>query len=223
MEGTYYNHSEHYEDAMLTQTMLREMPAYEVRKRQGEYTLEDYLALPDDIRAELIDGVIYYMGAPTTPHQFFGDEIQSQLRDYIRRKKGNCVAMTAAVNVQLDCDDKTMVQPDVIVICDRDKFRRKGIYGAPEMVVEVLSPSTRKRDMSLKLSKYRNAGVKEYWMIDLHKKRILVYEFESSDISAIYALDSKVPVGIFQGECEVDFKDICEQGSFLLALEERTE
>lgn len=220
MEKEYYGHSEHYEDAVFTQTMLREMPAYEVCKRQGEYTIEDYLALPDDVRAELIDGVLYYMGAPTTPHQFFLGEVYSYLREYIRRKKGDCITMTAAVDVRLDCDDKTMVQPDVIVICDRDKLRLKGIHGAPDMVVEVLSPSTRRRDMTLKLSKYRNAGVKEYWMVDLPKRRILVYRFEVSDLASIYTMDSKVPVGIFQGECKVDFKDISERGAFFLELKE---
>ncbi len=118
---------------------------YGVLKRQGEYTLEDYLALPDDQRVELIDGVIYAMAAPNYIHQAFGDSLQAVFNDYIRKKHGSCRAFTP-VDVQPDCDDKTIVQPDVLIVCDRSRFQKGRIYGAPDLVVEVLSPSTSKRD-----------------------------------------------------------------------------
>lgn len=113
-------------------------------KRQGEYTLEDYYALPEEQRVELIDGVIYDMSAPTSVHQLLGTEILLVLKDYIRKEHSLCVPVASPIDVQLDCDDKTMVQPDVIVVCDREKIQNRCIYGAPDFVVEVLSKSTRK-------------------------------------------------------------------------------
>lgn len=188
---------------------------YQPQKRQGEYTLEDYLKLPEEQRVELIDGVIYDMAAPTDKHQIIGDEIQSRFRDHIRKKKGKCISITAPLDVQLDCDDKTVVQPDVVVVCDRNKFKNGRVYGAPDLVVEVLSPATRKKDAFLKMGKYMNAGVKEYWIVDPLKKRVYVYEFEKDEFPVMYTFEHKVPVGIFQNECEVDFAEIYEYMSFL--------
>ncbi len=88
------------------------------KRVQGEYTLEDYYALPDDQRVELIDGVLYDMSAPYTTHQIASFEICMQLAAYINSQKGLCRALFAPVDVQLDCDDKTMLQPDVLVVCD---------------------------------------------------------------------------------------------------------
>lgn len=94
------------------------------------YTLKDYLALPDDVRAELIDGESIYMEASSTRHQEYLFETASALRSYIRGKGGSCKVMIAPLDVQLDCDDKTMVQPDIIVVCSRDKLTEQRIYGA---------------------------------------------------------------------------------------------
>lgn len=192
--------------------------AYQVKK-QGEYTLDDYYALPDERRVELIDGVIYDMSSPTSIHQILCTSIWRELMDYIEKKKGNCIPMVSPMDVQLDCDDKTILQPDVLVVCDRDKVIRRCIYGAPDFLVEILSPSTRKKDMFIKLNKYLNAGVREYWMIDPDQKRVLVYNFESEIYPEIYGFDAKVPVAIFGGECEVDFAAIYEYVSFLYEKE----
>lgn len=180
-------------------------------RRQGEYTLEDYLALPDDQRVELIDGVIYDMAAPNYIHQAVSQRIGSYFLDYIDKKKGPCFTFVAPVDVQLDCDNRTVVQPDVMIVCERSKFQKGRIFGAPDMVAEVLSKSTSARDRRLKLVKYRNAGVREYWIVDPDKKRVFVYEFEKSDFPRIYGFEDKVPLGIYQGECEVDFAQIYER------------
>lgn len=124
--------------------MRETAPAY-ITKKQGEYTLEDYYALPEERRVELIDGVIYDMGAPTSLHQVLVTELWEPLNKFISENKGNCMAMVSPLDVQLDCDDKTMVQPDVVVICDRDKIRKRGIYGAPDFIIEILSRSTRRK------------------------------------------------------------------------------
>ncbi len=184
---------------------------YAVSKRQGEYTLEDYLALPEDQRVELIDGVFYDMAAPNYIHQAVAGRILIHFSNYIAGKRGSCMAFIAPVDVQLDCDDKTVVQPDVLIVCDDTKFQKGRIYGAPDLVVEVLSPSTSKKDRTLKLTKYKRAGVREYWIIDSIHKRVFVYEFEKEDGYRIYSFEDSVPVGIYDGDCAVDFAQIYEE------------
>lgn len=184
-------------------------------KQQGEYTLEDYYAIPDETRVELIDGVIYDMSAPTFAHQQIGFLICLQLHNHISKKKGTCIPGVAPIDVQLDCDDKTMVQPDVIVVCDRDKIINRCVYGAPDFVVEILSPSTAKKDSLLKLRKYKEAGVREYWMVDPDKKKVVGYDWNRSEIPMVYGFEAKVPVGIFGGECEIDFEQIYKEIEFL--------
>lgn len=179
-------------------------------KKQGEYTVEDYYAWPQEERIELIDGVIYDMSAPSIVHQDLLGEISYTIKSFIREKKGNCRVYVAPVDVQLDCDDKTMVQPDVIVVCDKDKFTRKNVFGAPDFIVEVLSKSTRKKDMGIKLAKYINAGVREYWIVDPEKQVVIAYDIEHDVNVAIYTFEHQVPVSIFGGECIVDFKAIKE-------------
>ena len=130
------------------------------KKKQGEFTVEDYLTLPDDLRVELIDGYFFEMSAPLTPHQIIARDITLQLTNYIKANKGKCVPLMAPCDVQLDRDDKTMVQPDVLIVCDRSKITKERIIGAPDFIVEVLSESTKKKDMTIKLNKYSDAGVK---------------------------------------------------------------
>ena len=184
-------------------------------KNQGSYTLKDYLALPDEQRVELIDGVFYDMSAPTTVHQAVGGYIYKLLLDHVLSKGGLCFPFMSPVDVQLDEDDRTVVQPDVLIICDRSKFRNGRVFGAPDFLAEVLSPSTRKKDMYLKLWKYKNAGVREYWIIDPQEKQILVYDLENDSLPQHYTFADTVPVGIWHGECMVDFAAMDALISFL--------
>ena len=131
--------------------VLRESVTAYGEKKQGEYTVEDYFALPDEKRVELIDGKIYDMASPNLIHQTICMEICASLRDFIRKKKGTCIPGVAPLDVQLDCDNKTMVQPDVFVLCDKRKVIDGRLFGAPDFIVEVLSPSTRKKDIGEKL------------------------------------------------------------------------
>ncbi len=199
--------------------MVKEEAAAYGVKQQGEYTLEDYYAIPDERRVELIDGVIYDMAAPNLVHQRLIGRIHSILDGFILSRKGTCIPFASPVDVQLDCDDKTMVQPDVIVLCDRDKAINHCVYGAPDFVVEVLSPSTSKRDTAIKLKKYKAAGVREYWMVDPDKKKVVVYDWSKSELPTIYGFDTKVPVGIFHGDCEIDFAEIYQEIAFLYERE----
>ncbi|MCD7744779.1 MAG: Uma2 family endonuclease [Lachnospiraceae bacterium] len=194
--------------ARLVSDVLAE---YAMTRKHGKYTLEDYLALPEDQRVELIDGVFYDMAAPNYIHQGFGDRILAFFNNYIDEHHGSCYAFTSPIDVQLDCDDKTVVQPDVLIVCDMKKFRNGRVFGAPDLVVEVLSKSTSSRDRGLKLAKYKLAGVREYWLIDPRRKRVLVYEFEKRDSAKIYGFADTVPVGIYDGACAVDFARIYDR------------
>jgi Uma2 family endonuclease len=199
-------------------SVVREGVTYYGAKRQGEYTIEDYYALPDEPRVELIDGVIYNMASPNAFHQMIALQIASELNNYIRGNHGYCIPFIAPMDVQLDMDEHTMLQPDVIVVCDRNQIREDVIFGAPDFVVEILSPSTKRKDMTIKLGKYMDAGVKEYWMIDPKKKSIVVYllneEEKDYDIT-LYTFENEVPVGIYKGQCKVNFKAIDNYVSFL--------
>lgn len=190
-----------------SQGVREAQPVYSIKK-QGEYTLEDYLAIPDERRVELIDGVIYDMSSPLGHHQIIAGQIYFHLVSYISGKGGPCIPFIAPIDVQLDCDDKTIVQPDVLILCDRSKYTPQRIVGAPDFVVEVLSKSTREKDMFLKLNKYRSAGVREYWMVDPDKKTVIAYHFENDDDLSVYTFRDKVPVGIYGGDCVIDFAPI---------------
>jgi Uma2 family endonuclease len=104
-----------------------------------------------------------------------------------------------------------MVEPDVIVVCDKDKIKDFGIYGAPDFVLEVLSKSTHNKDMTLKLSKYQAAGVLEYWIIDPYKEKLLIYDFSDEDyFPSIHSLEGNVPVAITGGDLEIDLEPIAQ-------------
>ena len=148
------------------------------------------------------------MTAPSYEHQKLVIEIAYAFKEYIKKNKGHCEVLTSPIDVQLDCDDRTMVQPDILIICDKDKINKRCILGAPDLIVEIISPTTKKKDMSIKLAKYIEAGVREYWIVDLDNRRIIVHNREQEDILNVYGFEDGVPVGIFEGKCEVDFAKI---------------
>lgn len=189
--------------------MVKESSAYHVEKsNDGRKTVKDYYALPEDVRAELIDGVIYDMTAPSGNHQIILMEIAVLVHAYLRKSKLKCRAFFAPYDVRLDQDDYTMVQPDFLIICDRNKYEG-GICceGAPDLVMEIVSASDPDRDYRLKLRKYKNAGVREYWIIDPEEMRITVHTFGAGNFSAIYSFDDTVKSKIYPG-LEINFKEI---------------
>ena len=198
---------------MLSEKRLLRMLRKDREKRQGEYTADDYRKLPEDVRAELIDGVLIFLEAPTFTHQEMVTEILLDFGFYIRKNKGLCRVLPSPLDVQIDCDDRTIVQPDIALICNEERITRKGIYGAPDFCIEIVSDSSRKRDYGIKVQKYMNAGVREYWIVDRKREKIVCYWFEGEDAPEIsmYTFRDKVPVRIYDGQLEIDFPGIMQR------------
>lgn len=167
--------------------------------RQEElHTIEDIYNLPDGERAELVDGRIYYMALPNTRHQMLVSDLAYQIKDYIKKKKGECEVFPAPFAVFLNEDDSNYVEPDISVICDKRKITEKGCNGAPDWVIEIVSPGSRQMDYYTKLFKYREAGIREYWIVDPAKEVVVAYRFEDKSMEQ-YAFGEDVPVGIYEG------------------------
>lgn len=181
-------------------------------KQQGEYTREDREMLPEDVRTELIDGVIYDMASPKAVHQIILMELSFQLRSQIEQCGRDCMVFIAPSDVWLTNDNKNIFQPDIYVVCDYSMIDEDGYTkGAPPFVIEILSPSTRSKDLLLKSYKYHTAGVHEYWIVDPDKKRVIVYDYDKDPDgteNTVYSFEDTVPVGYSGGKCIVDFKKI---------------
>ena len=149
--------------------------------QREDYTVEDIYALPEGTRAELIDGQIYYMAPLGRRHQNLLFSISRVIADYIDQKGGSCEVDIAPFAVFLNENDKNYVEPDISVICDTSKLNDRGCNGAPDWIIEIVSPASRKMDYFTKLFKYRTAGVREYWIVDPLKNLILIYNFDTSD------------------------------------------
>ena len=180
--------------------------------KQGEYTIDDYYAAPDDMRIELIDGVIYDMGSPGKPHQRMLGYLFTEFNICIEEHGGPCEVIMAPLDVKLDRDDRTVVQPDIQIMChrgkDENRFNGENIEGPPDLVTEILSPSTRNKDCTIKLRKYMNAGVREYWIVDLKNEKVMVYLFEEDVLPTQYSFDDVIPVGISGGACSIDMSKL---------------
>lgn len=168
-------------------------------RQTDAYTIEDIYALPDGRRAELIDGQIYDMAPPSTMHQRILFRISRKIADYIDAHAGQCEVFPAPFAVFLNADDRNYVEPDISVICDKNKIDDRGCNGAPDWVVEITSPSNSQMDYGIKLFKYRTAGVREYWVVNPRNKTVLVYDFEKEKRTAEYSFDEDVPVCIYEG------------------------
>ena len=199
-------HAARYELPPLPPARIRESSPEYGRKIEY-YTLEDYYAVPDPRRVELIDGMFYDLASPTLKHQKLVLGIMMQLQKCITENRADCL-LSFSFDVQLDKDDKTMVEPDILICCDPSIVMEDKIYGAPDFVLEILSPSTRAKDLYVKLHKYHDAGVREYWIVDPQKERVMVHRFEEIDDMETYTFSDTVPLGISDGKCSVDFAEI---------------
>ena len=159
-------------------------------------TLEQYEALPEDKRVEVFDGVIYDMASPSQIHQTISIELSNIIYNYIKSKKGSCQLFSAPFDVKLSDKPLTIVQPNIMVICDKDKLDGKRCNGAADFIIEIVSPGNPEHDYITKLGKYKASGVREYWIVDPEKNRILVYDLEHDDMNE-YTFTDIVKVGIY--------------------------
>ena len=164
--------------------------------KSNTYTIDDIYALPEGQRAELIDGQIYDMAPPSPMHQELVMELSATLRDYIKKNGGPCKVYPAPFAVFLNEDDRNYVEPDISVICDSSKVDNRGYQGAPDFIIEIVSPSSQRMDYLTKLFKYRTAGVREYWIVNPLQRTVQVYSFEGTEDSSQYSFDDEITVTI---------------------------
>ena len=200
-------------------------PKYKIPvRRQGDYTTDDLEQIPDDIRVELIDGVIYDLASPTSVHQTIVFSIGTMMKNYAREHGYHCMPYISPLDVQFDRSRKNRVQPDLLVICEHDSDTQSRTIDsddagaasgkpsqdiqAPDFVMEVVSPSSKQVDMLVKLNKYYSVGVREYWIVDPSECKIIVYDFEHNDLAHSYSFEDEVPVAISGGDLKIDFTQV---------------
>ena len=169
-------------------------------RREQEYcsTYEDWLKIENDtsVRVELIDGKIYMFASPTWRHQAVLGEIYGQLYNHLRGKR--CKVSLGPIDVRLEKD--TVVVPDVIVICDPNKITNAGVNGAPDLIVEVLSPSTSRHDKLVKFALYQRTGVSEYWIVDPLDNTITAYRLVGNEyVASAYGETDSATVAAIPG------------------------
>ena len=180
-------------------------------RRQGDYTTDDLDKIPDEIRVELIDGVIYDLASPTSIHQIIAGTVHTIMSNYAAEHGHHCMPYIAPLDVEFDNRKKDRLQPDLLVVCERGNDEPETDQHAPDFIMEVMSPSSRRVDMLIKLNRYMRAGVKEYWIVDPEKKTVLVYDFVNNDFAHTYSFDDKIPVAISGGDLVIDFKAVQER------------
>ena len=172
-------------------------------------TLEQYESLPENTRAEVFDGIVYDMSIPSQIHQTILTELLVSLRNYIRGKDGNCSVFPAPFDVKLNDNPLTIVQPDLMIVCDKNKLDGKRCNGAPDFIIEIVSPGNPADDYIRKLYYYKNYGVREYWIVDSRRKTVTVYYFERDMFDIQYSFDSTIKVNIYD-DLLINFSDIAE-------------
>ena len=184
------------------------------------YTYADYLTWLDDIRRELINGFIHIMSAPIRVHARLSTKLTMKIYSFIDKHKGLCQVYHAPFDVRLPVDGHkeddeiyNVVQPDICVICDLSKLDYRGCIGAPDLMVEVLSPSTSKKDKTKKFYLYEKAGVREYWIVDPDKKVLNTFILQPNgkyDKGTEYTSQQCAPMHIFEG-LVIDLKELFEE------------
>ena len=172
-------------------------------------TLDQYEALPEDKRVEVFDGVIYDMASPSQEHQTISMELATILNTYIKSKKGSCRVFHAPFDVKLSDIPLTIVQPDIMVVCDKDKLDGKRCNGAPDFIIEIVSPGNPADDYIRKLYYYKNYGVREYWIVDPRRKTVTVNYFEKNILNIQYSFDSIIKVNIYE-DLLINFSEVAD-------------
>lgn len=177
------------------------------------YTYEDMLSWDGDTRYELYDGRPVALASPSRRHQEIISELNGQFRNYLLGK--SCKVYPAPLDVRLferkgdrPGDTGTVVQPDLMVVCDPEKLDKHGVRGAPDLVIEVLSPTSAVYDRLLKFNLYRQAGVREYWIVDPDERIVTVFTLQNGQYFAcVYGPGDQIPVGVLES-CSIDLATV---------------
>ena len=180
-----------------------------LRPQTETITLDQYEVLPEDKRVEAFDGVVYDMSSPSQIHQALSMELSNIIYNYIKNHKGSCQVFSAPFDVKLSDKPLTIVQPDIMVICDKSKLDEKRCNGAPDFIIEIVSPGNPSDDYIRKLYYYKNSGVREYWIVDPRRRTVTVYYFESNMFNVQYSFDSVIKVNIYE-DLLINFSDISD-------------
>lgn len=175
--------------------------------KSGNYTTEYIYNLPEGQRAELIDGQLYDMAPPNRIHQKLINRLSQKITNYIDSKNGECEVYPAPFAVFLNKDDKTYVEPDISIICDKSKLDDHGCKGAPDWIIEIVSPGSTRMDYFVKLFKYRSSGVLEYWIVNPMKQTVQTYSFEGDEDSNQYSFCDTIKVQIYD-DLEIQIDDL---------------
>ena len=173
-------------------------------------TLEQYEALPKEKRVEVFDGIVYDMASPSQIHQRMLLKISAILDSYIERKKGSCLVIPSPFDVILSEKPLTIVQPDIMIVCDKNKLDENRCSGAPDFVIEIVSPSNPSDDYIKKAYYYKNYGVREYWIVDPRRRSVSVNFFDKDILNIPYSFESVIKVNIYD-DLLIDFSDISKQ------------
>jgi Uma2 family endonuclease len=177
-------------------------------REESYFTYEDYLTWPDYPRYELIDGDAYMLAAPTPQHQAILLGFGVQFHTFLKGK--TCQAFVSPLDVILEKTPfgDTVVQPDLLVVCDKNKITKKGCEGVPDLVIEILSPSSGRMDNLIKFKRYQRAGIAEYWIVNPETGIVHCYVLQDGKyIASHYDQTEKISVHVLP-ECEIDLNDI---------------
>ncbi|MDE7312597.1 MAG: Uma2 family endonuclease [Eubacterium sp.] len=172
-------------------------------------TLEQYEALPESQRAEVFHGQIYYMASPSRDHQIILTELLFTIRAYLKKKGSICQVFPTPFDVKLSDQPLTIVQPDIFIVCDKYKVDKNRCNGAPDFIIEIVSPGNPSDDYIRKLYLYKNHGVREYWIVDPRHQTISVNNFKENISTVQYSFDATVQVHIYN-DLYIHFDEIKE-------------
>lgn len=184
-----------------------------LQKPEQKYSYADYLTWDECERWEIIDGIPYMQATPSRRHQEISGELYRQISNYLHDK--TCMVYHAPFSVRLDIENddtdiKNVVEPDITIICDESKLDERGCKGTPDMIIEIISPSTAKKDRFIKFNKYEKSGVKIYWIVEPDTNLVNVFTLQDNDRYGrpdIYEDTDKIKVSIFPN-LEIDLKPV---------------
>ncbi len=181
-----------------------------MQKKLENITLREYEALPEDQRMEVFEGIAYDMASPSQMHQGILTELLTNINSYLKKKKGLCKVFPAPFDVILNDNPLTIVQPDIMIVCDNKKLDGKRCNGAPDFIIEITSSGNATDDYIKKAYYYEKYGVREYWIVDAKRKIITVNYFEKNLVNVQYTFESIVKVNIYE-DLFINFTEIFEE------------